>query len=207
MVYSEGGDVMGLDQTLYWIGELSKAQVIRLRHKYLAEHNYTNGMRYISEEDYHEEQYKHIRKYMTPEDVYLKELDWKLLKSDCGMPEEANICSFGPSSVKFGKAVNVGDVKEFRINGYDERYWRPVLRKQYFYLCDEVYCWRNNFRIQEIFDSAFPEVWSEHKKKYTSINCGYYPITELFEKMKRVDIDFRKKYTEGTDNILYHGYW
>lgn len=198
---------MRLDQTLYWIGELSKAQVARLRHKNLFEHNYTYGMHYISQEDYHKEQYKHIRQYMTSEEVYLKELDWKLLKSDCGMSEDANICSFGSSSIKFGKAVNVGNVKEFRINGYDERYWKPVLRIQYFYLCDEVYDWRNNFKIQDLFDFAFPEEWNEHKKKYTIINCGYYPITELIENMKKVDIEFRKKYAEGTDNIFYQGYW
>ena len=32
---------MGLDQSLNWIGETSKSQVKRLRHKNLSEWNYT----------------------------------------------------------------------------------------------------------------------------------------------------------------------
>ena len=43
---------MGLDQTLNWIGEPSRSQITRLKHKDLSELNYTNGMSYISEEDY-----------------------------------------------------------------------------------------------------------------------------------------------------------
>lgn len=92
----------------------------------MPEYNYTIGMCYISEADYHSERYKYIRNYMISEEVYLKELDWKLLKSDCGMPEDAHICAFGPRSIKFGEAVYVGEVKEFYINGYDERYWRVM---------------------------------------------------------------------------------
>ena len=29
----------------------------------------------------------------------------------------------------------------------DERYWKPILSTQYFFLCDEVYEWRNNYGI------------------------------------------------------------
>ena len=42
---------MGLDQTLNWIGEPSKSQIERLKHKDLSEFNYTTGMSYISEEN------------------------------------------------------------------------------------------------------------------------------------------------------------
>ena len=38
---------MGLDQTLNWIGEPSRSQITRLKHKDLSELNYTNGMNYI----------------------------------------------------------------------------------------------------------------------------------------------------------------
>ena len=65
---------MGLDQTLNWIGEPSRSQITRLKHKDLSELNYTNGMSYISEEDYHDGRYQYIRKYMIPEEVYLKEI-------------------------------------------------------------------------------------------------------------------------------------
>lgn len=198
---------MGLDQTLNWIGKVSICQIKRLKHKNLSEYNYTNGMNYISEADYHDERYKSIRKYMIPQEVYLKEIDWKLLKSDCGMPESAHICGFGPRSIKFGKAVNVGEVKEFYINGYDERYWKPVLSTQYFYLYDEVYAWRNNYDIQELFDTAFSEELCEYKKKYRILNCGYYPITELLDSMKKIDADFAMKYREGIDNVFYKGFW
>ena len=198
---------MGLDQTLNWIGEPSKSQITRLKHKDLSENNYTIGMSYISEEDYHDGRYKYIRKYMISEEVYLKEIDWMLLKSDCGMPNSAHICGLGPNSIKFGEAINVGDVKEFHINVYDERYWKPVLSTQYFYLCDEVYDWRNNYDIQELFDTAFPEEWCGYKKKCRAINCGYYPIVGLLGNMQKVDSDFAKKYREGTDNIFYKGFW
>lgn len=150
---------MGLDQTLNWIGEPSKSQIERLKHKNLSEFNYTTGMSYISEEKYHDGQYQYIRKYMIPEEVYLKDLDWMLLKSDCGMPADAHICGLGPNSIMFGEAINVGDVKEIHINVYDERYWKPVLSTQYFFLCDEVYEWRNNYGIQELFNTAFPDEW------------------------------------------------
>ena len=86
-------------------------------------------------------------------------------KSDCGMPADAHICGLGPNSIKFGEAVNVGDVKEIHINVYDERYWKPVLSTQYFFLCDEVYEWRNNYGIQELFNTAFPDEWCEYKKR------------------------------------------
>lgn len=198
---------MGLDQTLNWIGEPSKSQIERLKHKNLSEFNYTIGMSYISEEDYHDGRYKYIRQYMIPEEVYLKEVDWMLLKSDCGMPDNAHICGLGPNSIKFGKAVNVGEVKEFSINGYDERYWKPVLSTQYFFLCDEVYGWRNDYEIQELIDTVFPEVWCEYKKRYRAINGGYYPITGLLENVRKIDSDFARKYHEGTDNIFYKGYW
>ena len=198
---------MGLDQTLNWIGEPSKSQIERLKHKNLSEFNYTTGMSYISEEKYHDGQYQYIRKYMIPEEVYLKDLDWMLLKSDCGMPADAHICGLGPNSIKFGEAVNVGDVKEIHINVYDERYWKPVLSTQYFFLCDEVYEWRNNYGIQELFDMAFPNEWCEYKKKYRSLNCGYYPIVGLLSDMQKADPDFAKKYNEGIDNIFYKGYW
>ena len=164
-------------------------------------------MSYISEEKYHDEQYQYIRKYMIPEEVYLKDLDWMLLKSDCGMPADAHICALGPNSIKFGEAVNVGDVKEIHINVYDERYWKPVLSTQYFFLCDEVYEWRNNYGIQELFDMAFPNEWCEYKKKYRSLNCGYYPIVGLLSNMQKADPDFAQKYHEGIDNIFYKGYW
>ena len=198
---------MGLDQTLNWIGEPSKSQIERLKHKNLSEFNYTTGMNYISEEKYHDEQYQYIRKYMIPEEVYLKDLDWMLLKSDCGMPADAHICALGPNSIKFGEAVNVGDVKEIHINVYDERYWKPVLSTQYFFLCDEVYEWRNNYAIQELFDTAFPDEWCEYKKKYISLNCGYYPIVGLLSNMQKADPDFAQKYHEGIDNIFYKAYW
>lgn len=198
---------MGLDQTLNWIGEPSKSQIERLKHKNLSEFNYITGMNYISEEKYHDEQYQYIRKYMIPEEVYLKDLDWMLLKSDCGMPADAHICALGPNSIKFGEAVNVGDVKEIHINVYDERYWKPVLSTQYFFLCDEVYEWRNNYGIQELFDMAFPNEWCEYKKKYRSLNCGYYPIVGLLSNMQKADPDFAQKYHEGIDNIFYKAYW
>ncbi len=75
---------MGVDQSLNWIGETSKSQVRRLRHKNLSECNLT--------------------------------IDWKLLKSDCGMPEDAHICGLGPNCIKFGKAVNVGEVFDITCN-------------------------------------------------------------------------------------------
>ena len=198
---------MGLDQTLYWLGKPSESQIERLKHKNLSESNYTTGMGYISGDHYHDGQYRYIRKYMIPEEVYLKEIDWVLLKSDCGMPADSHVCGLGPNSIKFGEAVNVGETKEFIINVYDERYWKPVLSTQYFFLCDEVYEWRNNYGIQELFDAAFPEEWCDYKKKYRSLNCGYYPIEGLLGNMQRIDSDFSKKFHEGTSNIFYKGYW
>ena len=117
---------MGLDQTLNWIGEPSKSQIERLKHKNLSEFNYTTGMSYISEEKYHDGQYQYIRKYMIPE---------------------------------------------------------------------------------EVFDTAFPDKWCEYKKKYRSLNCGYYPIVGLLSNMQKADSDFAKKYHEGINNIFYKGYW
>ena len=198
---------MGLDQRLVWVGEPSKGQVGRLRHKHLSKQNYTFGLNYISENEYYSERYKHIRKYMIPEEVYLTELDWKLLKSDCGMPEDAQICGFGPNSIVFGQAVNAEGAKEIPINGYDERYWRPVLSTQYFYLCEEIYCWRNNYKIQEIFDTAFPEKWYEYEKKYRMLNSGYYPISGVIEKMLEEDLEFALAYQEGVDDIYYESNW
>jgi len=198
---------MGLDQSLSWIGEPSKSQVKRLRHRNLSEWNYTIGMAYVSEEDFSHERYKYIRKYMIPEEVYINTIDWNLLKRDCGMPEDAHICGLGLGVIKFGEAVNVGEVKEFHVNAYDIRYRKSVLCTQYFYLCDEIYCWRNNYKIQELFDMSFSDVWNEHKKKYEVINSGYYPIVELLDKMRLVDSDFAQKNKEGTENIFYESNW
>lgn len=198
---------MGLDQSLNWIGEPSKSQVRRLRHKNLSECNYAIGLAYISEVDFLVERYKYIRNYMIPEEVYLNVIDWKLLKSDCGMPEEAHICGLGPNCIKFGKAVNVGGVKEFHINTHDIRYRKVVLSTQYFYLCDEVYYWRNNYKIHELFNTSFPDVWSEYKKKFEVINSGYYPIVDLLDSICTIDFDFAKRYREGTDNIFYESNW
>lgn len=198
---------MGLDQTLNWIGEPSVSQVKRLRHKNLSESNYGTGLSYISEDDYHDERYKYIRSYMIPEEVYLTECDWKLIKSDCGMPEDAQICSIGPTRIKFGRAVNADDVKEFRINTLDERYWRPVLRKQYFYLSDEVYRWKNNYELQELFDTTFPDKWCKYDKKYEMLDGGYYPIADILDKMKSIDLQFASCYHEGSDNIFYESNW
>lgn len=92
---------MGLDQSLNWIGEPSKSQVKRLRHKNLSEWNFSIGMVYISETDFRDERYKYIRDFMIPEEVYLNTTDWRLLKSDCGMPEDAHICGMGPNCIKF----------------------------------------------------------------------------------------------------------
>ena len=54
---------MGLDQTLYWIGDPSESQVRRLRHRNLSNTNCSTGLSYISEEDYHDERYKYIRSF------------------------------------------------------------------------------------------------------------------------------------------------
>ena len=67
--------------------------------------------------------------------------------------------------------------------------------------------WRNNYDIQELFDSTFPEEWCEHKKKYRALNCGYYPIVGLLGNMQKIDSDFAKRYRHETDNIFYKGYW
>ncbi len=198
---------MGLDQSLNWIGEPSKSQVKRLRHKNLSEWNYAIGIAYISETDFRDKRYKYIRNFMIPEEVYLNTIDWGLLKSDCGMPEDANICGIGPNCIKFGEAVNVGNVREFHINASDIRYRKSVLSTQYFYLCDEIYCWKNNYEIQELFNTLFSDVWCEYKKKYEVINSGYYPIVDLLDKMQSIDSDFAGKYKEGTENIFYESNW
>ena len=198
---------MGLDQSLNWIAKPSGSQVKRLRHKNLSEWNYTIGMAYISETDFRDERYKYIRDFMIPEEVYLNTIDWDLLKSDCGMPEDAHICGLGPNCIKFGEAVNVGEVQEFHINAYDIRYRKSIISTQYFYLCDEVYYWRNNYAIQELFNTSFSDVWCEYKKKYEVINGGYYPIVDLLDKMQSVDSDFAMKYNEGTENIFYESNW
>lgn len=54
---------------------------------------------------------------------------------------------------------------------------------------------------------AFPNEWCEYKKKYRSLNCGYYPIVGLLSNMQKADPDFAQKYHEGIDNIFYKGYW
>ena len=98
-------------------------------------------------------------------------------------------------------------IQEFHINAYDIRYRKSVLSTQYFYLCDEVYYWRNNYEIQEFFNTSFSDVWCEYKKKYEVINSGYYPIVDLLDKMQSVDSDFAMKYNEGTENIFYESNW
>ncbi|MBO5209584.1 MAG: hypothetical protein J6B68_09615 [Lachnospiraceae bacterium] len=164
-------------------------------------------MAYISEIDVRNNRFKYIRDFMIPEEVYLNTIDWSLVKSDCGMPEDAPICGLGRNYIKFGEAVNVGEVKEFHINVYDIRYRKSVLSTQFFYLCDEVYYWRNNYAIQELFYTSFSDVWCEHKKKYEVINSGYYPIVGLLDKMRLIDSDFAGKYREGTENIFYESNW
>lgn len=78
---------------------------------------------------------------------------------------------------------------------------------QYFYLCDEVYYWKNNYEIQELFNTSFSDVWCKYKKKYEVINSGYYPIVDLLDKMQSIDSDFAGKYKEGTENIFYESNW
>ena len=56
-------------------------------------------------------------------------------------------------------------------------------------------------------DTVFSDEWCEYKKKYRSLNCGYYPVVGLLGNMQKADSDFAKKYREGIDNIFYKGYW
>ena len=85
----------------------------------------------------------------------------------------------------------------------DERY--KYIRKVM--IPEEVYYWRNNYEIQDLFNTSFSDVWCEHKKKYEVINNGYYPIVDLLEKMQLVDSNFAGKYCEGTENIFYESNW
>ena len=64
-------------------------------------------MSYISEEKYHDGQYQYIRKYMIPEEVYLKNLDWTLLKSDCGINRSAEYGLPEPLFEEFGDGIKV----------------------------------------------------------------------------------------------------
>lgn len=198
---------MGLDQKLYWIGRPSKDQVRRLRHKNLSEFDYTIGMQYISQSDYEDRRFDYIRDYMISEEVYVNNFDWELMKSDCGMPEDAHICGIGPTSVAFGQAMNVGEVKKFYIDMYDKRYRKSMLITQYFYLEDELFYWRKNYEIQELFNTNYPDEWDAHKQKYQIINCRYYPIKNLLDSMLLIDSEFEKQYHEGTDNVFYQSNW
>lgn len=118
---------MGLDQTLNWICKPPKAYVSRLRKKDLRERMVLYGIEYMSEEDYSLPAYKYIRKYMIPEEVYISEMNWELLKYDCGVPYDVQICGLGPGYVLIGKAANDVDVKKFDINPYDKRYEKLFL--------------------------------------------------------------------------------
>lgn len=198
---------MGLDQTLEWYGKPSKDQVSRLHHKCISDFG-SNGLNYLDEESANEEKYRFIRKFMIPEEVYHKECDWKLIKKECGVPEDTPICGIGGHSVSFGRAMNTNDVKTFQINTYDKRFWKPVLHTDYFFCNEEAYRWRNNYDIQDIFNEAYPDAWYEYKQKYGMHNCGVYKLTKtLLNKMCKVDPVFAAKYDGEINNIFYSANW
>lgn len=199
---------MGLDQTLNWVGKPSKDQVERLHHKNLSEIPYPIGLSSVDLNTWGDSCYKNIKKYMIPEEVYRNECDWDLIRKDCGMPQDANICSISSSGIVFGKAINVEPTQKFDINIYDKKYWRPVLRTNWFFLEDEIYRWRNNYEVQDIFNKAFPEEWNEYKEKYEMVNCGRYKLTQsLLNKIKKVDESFAERYHDGIKNIFYSANW
>ena len=198
---------MGLDQTLNWICKPPKAYVSRLRKKDLRERMVLYGSEYMSEEDYSLPAYKYIRKYMIPEEVYISEMNWELLKYDCGVPYDVQICGLGPGYVLIGKAANDVDVKKFDINPYDKRYEKIVLRRQYFFYSIEVYRWRKNYKIQNLFNKSYPDEWDDYENAYEVVYGGYYPIRGLLKKMKTVDPDFAEKYHEGTEDVFFESNW
>lgn len=198
---------MWLNQRLYWIGKPSRDQVRRLHHRKISELPYPRGMEYVSEEEYRQERYKYIRKNMVAEEVYIKEIDWKQIEVDCGVEEDAKICGISRNSISYGQAMNVGEVKTFHIDILDEKYTKHVLRTQYFYLIDEIYRWRNNYEMQELFNKNYPEIWDEYESKYETVNCGYYPIKGLLGKMRRIDLQFANLYREGVSHVFYQSDW
>lgn len=198
---------MGLDQRLYWIGKPSLDQVRRLHHRKISDFTYSLGMEYVSEEDYHQEMYKYIRKYMIAEEVYIKEIDWKQIEIDCGVSEDEEICKIGRNSISYRKAMNVEEVRTFHIDIMDEKYTKYVLRTQYFYLSDEIYRWRNKHEMQELFNKKYPEIWNENKNKYETLNCGYYPIKGVLGKMKKIDLQFANSHEDGVSHVFYNSDW
>lgn len=200
---------MGLDQTLNWIGKPSRDMVKRLHHKNLSELDYPIGMNYADLEDaYNQKIYDEIKKYMISEEVYLNECDWNMIRDECGMPHDANICGIGHNTVTFGKAMNVGEPKTFNIKSWDKKYWKPVLHTVHFWLEDELYRWRNAYDIQDIFNESHPDDWCEHRQKYEMYNCGVYKLKKSeLNKIIKIDPVFAAKWQDGTDHIYYSANW
>lgn len=202
---------MGLDQTLRWIGRPSKDMVKRLHHMNLSELNYPIGMNYIDMSDeYCQKIYKEIEKYMISEEVYQNNIDWDLICDDCGMPHGSHMCSIGYNGVTFGKAMNLDEEnhKHFDINIYDDRYKKAVKSVLHFFLEDELYRWRNNYDIQDIFNKSHPDEWCEYKQKYEMYNSGIYKLKKSeLNKIIKIDNVFASGWNNGTDHIFYSANW
>lgn len=200
---------MGLDQTLSWVGKPSIDQVRRLHHENLSEIDRSIGMMYIDlEDECYQKMYKEIMKYMIPEEIYQNETDWDMIRKECGMPLDAQICGIGHNSVTFGRAMNLEGCQTFPINTWNKKYWKPVKHTMYFFLEDELYRWRNNYDVQEIFNKAHPDEWCDYKQKYEMINCGMYKLKKSeLNKIMKLDNVFAAKWHYDIKNIFYSANW
>lgn len=184
---------MGLDQRLVWIGRPSLDAVKRCHHKNLYSTNYY--MNYLDEDDINNDIYKNIKDYTVPEEVYLTETNWDLIAKECGESNDARVCMMSSNKIGYGNAVNSNDYREYNIDMYSDKYKIEVLHKLYLFCSDDVYTWRKNYDIHNLFENKYG----------TILNCGYYPIDEdILKKIK--DIDCGCDCNE-TENIFYNADW
>lgn len=207
---------MGLDQRLTWMGKISEDEKVLLqgREAYPRNNERQNGYEIslgdfgiaeIDKNDFDIKQHKYIESLLTPVKMLVWETDWNRIKKECNVSKSATLWGLGPYYVKFGETMET--CKEYKINLYAGKYDILVERILYLYRSIDLYEWRNNYDIQELFNSKYPDVYDEYDKKYEIVYNGFYPIEELFEEMKRIDSKFAERYCGIIQNVFYSADW
>lgn len=198
---------MGLDQTLNWYGRPSKDQIKRLFHRNISKLG-SYGLISVDEEGFNERHFENIKKYAIPQEVYVEHTNWDYIEEEFDVPDNYILTGLSRYNIRYADPDDRSKEVICRLDPMSKKYQFDALETRYFYLEDEVYRWRNNYDIQDLFNKTFPDVYDEHESKYEMVYGGNYKLTKkLLSKMKKIDSVFAERYGNEIDNIYYSANW
>lgn len=153
---------------------------------------------FISEKDIQETPalYKDLKPYLNPIMIKRRYTDFAKIKKDYNIPVGAGMYnqSHYPSGVVYEfMSCNQRYKVDIKKDILKEKYDVEKLDKMFVAYIDEVYNWRNDYRVMDLFHDYIPSIR----------NLGYYKVTkEIFSVLKKRDektflVYFRDNTREG----------